>query len=131
MYKHKIPVHLEQEEIFVWGMTGRQILLVGCGVVLGYMFFTDLINALPSIWGLVLASACAGITVVLFTVAAFVRILGRGVEQWTVVGLLYLFTPHLYLWGPLDEESDDVPPQEHTLQEKALVMEQEEIGTQW
>lgn len=132
MYKHKIPVHLEQEEVFVWGMTGRQILIVGCGVALGYLFFTDVIGVISATWGILLAALCAGLTVSLFTFAAFKRILGRGLEQWAVIGLLFLFSPHLYLWAPLDEESEFPVLQEPSPQQKASnEVEKEIIGTQW
>lgn len=96
---HKVPIHLDIEDTFVFGLTLRQCLIVGMAAALGWSVFNEVSFALPFQFGAQVLAAFAGLVVACgIGCAAFLRISGRPIEQWAFVGLLYLSAPKLYRW---------------------------------
>src|SRR5689334_5531877 len=109
-YLHTVPIHLETEETFLLNLTGRQCLLLGCGVSLGSM----LVGQVPDLgWGLLLGGLCFCTLAVL----ALTRVAGRFLEEWAMVWLLSQCQPHCYLWRGVPPEGQDerkeTPPHTH------------------
>ncbi len=73
MYKRKMPLHLEQEDHLVAGLSARQILLIGSGTSMGYMAYQNLSFLLSSAVGSALALAFAMVLAGSFVLTAFVR----------------------------------------------------------
>ncbi|GHO89415.1 PrgI family protein [Dictyobacter formicarum] len=103
-YKHKIPIHLDVSDHIILGLTTRQLLLIGSGVALGYTVWSSLSFLNGSDAGLVCNALCSLVPVAIGVVAAFLQPAARGLEQWAMVWLLYLFTPKIYLWDLFPDE---------------------------
>src|SRR5947207_15110432 len=97
-YKHKIPLHLEVQDHIMFGLTARQLLLIGGGLAVGYLLWTDITSLNASQWGLVLAFLLFLPPAMLGCAAAFIRPSARGLEQWFLVWTVYLALPKRYLW---------------------------------
>jgi hypothetical protein len=108
-YKHKIPIHLEVEDHLIAGLSARQLLLIGAGLALGYLVWSNLLalNATP--WGWLLSLGIALLPALLGTVAAFFRPASRGLEEWAMVGCVSLAQPKQYVWAALPDEPERAP----------------------
>ncbi len=116
-YRHKIPLHLEVEDHIMAGLTARQLLLIGAGLAVGYLIWSNLSALTRSSAGLVLASLLCLLPVMAGLAVAFFRSGSRGLEEWAVVGLIYLAQPKHYLWSELPEDTSDVPDEQQVRSE--------------
>lgn len=101
MYAHRIPAHLETEDKFLFFLTLRQCIMLGIGSTIAYTSFFQVFTAVPSTalgLGFVAGLAVALLLVVCTVGLAFVKVYGRGAEEWAIVFLLYLAQPRVYLW---------------------------------
>lgn len=98
MYRHNIPIHLDQQDHLLVGLTARQVLLVGCGASLSYTLFNTTASLIPSLWGLILGAALAIFILCSSLLVSFLRPKGREIEQWAIIALLYLASPKIFLW---------------------------------
>lgn len=101
--QHKIPIHLDQEDKFLVGLTVRQLLILVVGGTLAYLamptssdFLSQLIN-----W---IATVLIAIVTVL---VAFVRIQHRDLDQWFLILLMYQLHPKIFIWSSLQESGDE------------------------
>ena len=93
--RHRIPTHLNIEDKAILGLTLREVACVGLGVLSGFAAYDRLAAAPPPLRllaGLLGLAGGAG--------GAFIRPLGRGLEEWCFVLLHYLATPRHALWHP-------------------------------
>ncbi len=93
--RHRIPTHLNIEDKAILGLTLREVACVGLGVLSGFAAYDRLAAAPPPLRllaGLLGLAGGAG--------GAFIRPLGRGLEEWCFVVLHYLATPRHALWHP-------------------------------
>lgn len=117
MYLHTVPIHLETEETFLLNFTGRQCLLLGCGVSIGSI----LVGQVPHLgWGLLLG----GLVLSAMVMLALTRIAGRYLEEWATVWLLYQIQPRRFLWT-------FVPPDDTTLDEQTTSTQEWEDQNTW
>lgn len=121
-FQHKVPIHLEQQDPFLFHLTVRQLLILGVGISLGYLIFSDM--DISNWVGLILAILLLLICVAASVVVAFVRIKHRDLEQWGLVLFLYVTQPQYYRWHPLVIE-ENVHEQEAS--EDALTEEEEQV----
>ena len=127
MFQHKIPIHLEQQDHLIAGLTPRQVLLLGCGASLSYTSFTNVSSAIPNLWGSALAIILAIVPAGLSTFTAFFQLRGRGLEQWAMITLLYFTSPKILLWSLHEEDEAATTEQEKRKEsEKQRRQEQEE-----
>ena len=121
-YKHKIPLHLEVEDHIMAGLTARQLVLVGAGLAVGYLIWSNLTALTRSSAGLILTGLFCLLPVIAGLAVAFFRSGSRGLEEWAVVGLIYLAQPKYYLWTEMPEEMgvapDEQPRHSHSLEEE-------------
>lgn len=93
--RHRVPTHLNLEDKAVLGLTLRELACLGLGALVGFTAYGQLAGA-PLVPRLLVALACLGAGAGL----AFVRPLGRGLEEWCFILLHYLATPRHALWHP-------------------------------
>ncbi len=99
MYSHKIPNHLEVEDMFILGLTIRQCVLIGVGAAMAYALFTDVFAAIADpVLGLVASLAAAFVLFGCLLAIALVKLAGRGLDEWLLVLLIYWLRPRIYLW---------------------------------
>lgn len=99
MYVHKIPIHLETEDKFVYSLTLRQCVVLGIGATLAYTGFFSVFTSLPNPGlGFTLGLLTAFSLLICGVALAFVKVFGRGLGEWATVLLVYLMQPHIYLW---------------------------------
>lgn len=99
MYQHKIPLHLETEDKFIFGLTMRQCVIFGVSACMGYASFSDLFHLIPTVLpALILGLVSAALLLVCGAVVALVNVYGRGLDEWAIVLLMYVSQPRTYLW---------------------------------
>lgn len=99
MYTHKIPNHLEVEDVFILGLTIRQCVLIGVGAAMAYALFTDVFAAFADpVLGLVVGLVAAFLLFGCLLAVALVKLAGRGLDEWLLVLLIYWLRPRTYLW---------------------------------
>lgn len=99
MYQHKVPLHLETEDKFIFGLTMRQCVIFGISACMAYASFSDLFSLIPNVLtALILGLVSAASLLVCGTTIALVSVYGRGLDEWAVILLMYLAQPRMYLW---------------------------------
>jgi hypothetical protein len=99
MYAHKIPIHLETEDKFLWHLTLRQCVVLTVGCTIAYTSFINMLATIPNpTFGLFAGTLVALLVMICAVALAFVNIFGRGLDEWGLVLLLYAAQPRLYLW---------------------------------
>jgi hypothetical protein len=98
---HKVPVHLDTQDTFLWNLTFRQVLILFVGGGMTYIVITtDWSTPLTAL----LCVLFGGITLVATLLVAFVRIAHRNLDQWCLLAFLYYSSSQRYLWSALSEQ---------------------------
>jgi hypothetical protein len=119
--KHEIPTHLEVEDKILFGLTVRQVLVLGFGLAIGYALWqhlgpshtvapgshflahASLSSPVPAPLRILLAAIpFAGSAIV-----AFYRHGGRSAEDWILAYARYLAAPKVSLWRTLPGRSSE------------------------
>src|SRR5947209_534982 len=99
MYSHKIPNHLEVEDVFILGLSIRQCVIIGVGAAMAYALFTDVFAAIADpVLGLVVGLVAALVLFGCLLAVALIKLAGRGLDEWLLVLLIYQLRPRIYLW---------------------------------
>jgi PrgI family protein len=117
--KHEIPTHLEVEDKILFGLTVRQVLVLGFGLAIGYALWqhlgpshtvtpgshflahASLSSPVPAPLRILLAAIpFAGSAII-----AFYRHGGRSAEDWMLAYARYLAAPKVSLWRTLPASS--------------------------
>lgn len=99
MYSHKIPNHLEVEDVFILGLSIRQCVIIGIGAAMGYALFTDLFAAIADpVVGLIVGLVAAFLLFSCLLAVALIKLAGRGLDEWLLVLLIYQLRPRISLW---------------------------------
>lgn len=117
--RHKLPIHLEQPDTLLFGLTARQSMLIGLGAGMGYSAWSTVNAAVSGLAGLLVAGLCGLLVAAFCTSMAFIQIKGRGLEVWIVIFLLYLGDPKIYLHQPLMVSTYDLSPDAEDESDKA------------
>lgn len=97
---HKVPIHLDVEEKFIFGWTVRQCFILGMGAALGWGLFVQMSGVLPlTVLAQLFSLFCGVVVFVISAGMAFFRLAGRSLEQWALVVLLYVSAPKWYRWS--------------------------------
>ncbi len=90
----EVPLLLKQEPTILFGMTGRQVLVMVCGLAIGFSLWQSL-SFFQSLVGIIFLVCLCGIPAVL---VAFLKIGTRPLEQWVFIVLAWMLVPeHLSL----------------------------------
>lgn len=104
---HKVPVHLDTQDTFLWNLTFRQVMVLFVGGGMSYLVITTNWSTPLTALLCILAGALCSIATLL---VAFVRIAHRDLDQWVLVAFLYHSSPRMYAWAAMHEqESEDIP----------------------
>lgn len=103
MNMHKVPVHLDTQDTFLWNLTFRQVLVLFVGGGMSYLIAT---TDWSTPFSALLCVIFGGIALVATVLVAFVRIAHRDLDQWCLVSFLFYSSPQQYLWSALEEEQN-------------------------
>ena len=99
MYVHKVPIHLETEDKFLYSLTLRQCAVLGIGATMAYTSFFSVFTQFPDAGlGFVLGLVVALCLLLCAVALAFATIFGRGLDTWAMVLLVYIAQPRTYVW---------------------------------
>lgn len=99
-------------------------MILGAGAAIAWITFSNVGDALPTVSGLIVAALCGLIVMAAIAVLAFYHVGGRGLEEWAIVGLLYILAPKHYVWTFNFDELDEE-------QQNAAQLEQEKEESEW
>lgn len=102
-YQHRIPIHLEEEDKFIFNLTGRQTLILGIGLAFGYIAASDFDFSYLS--GVIIGCVLFLVIFGLSAVVAFLPYHHRDLEQWALIALTYIAQPKYYIRGRLTLET--------------------------
>jgi len=106
MKKEEFPTFLNEQPTIIFGRTGRELLIVVCGLLLSYRIWGDISNLLPDFVGQFLAILLAGLLMIGFLVLALVKVGYRSLEEWIFTWFLFISVPKIYLlYKPLEDDS--------------------------
>lgn len=125
-YKHRIPLHLETQDHILGGLSARQLLLIGAGLAVGYLVWWDLSFLNESNGGLFLNAFISLLPALLGVVAAFFQPASRGLEEWAMVGIVYLAQPKRSLWAALPDEPISASSTQPLLHDSVSTEEEED-----
>jgi hypothetical protein len=97
----KVPSDIDMADRILWGLTARQLLILGATCIFGWGLYLPLAR-IPY-----LAAALAGVVAAMGIGVAFARPDGLVAERWLLEGLRYLATPRRRVLAP--EGLPDVP----------------------
>ncbi len=112
MKKEEFPTFLNEQPTVIFGRTGRELLIIVCGIVASYTTWGSVNGAIPGIGGQVFSGFMAALIVLASLVIALTNIASRPLEEWIVVWLTYVVMPRVYMYQPLEEEIDEDPNDE-------------------
>jgi hypothetical protein len=104
MKKEEFPTFLNEQPTVVFGRTARELLVIACGLVGGYVVWIRVGNFIPGPLGFTLGIMLAVIIVVSAFVVALVSIASRPLEEWFFCWLAFVMMPKLHLYRPLEED---------------------------
>ncbi len=123
-----VPLHLETEDHFLFGLTVRQCLLLFVGAGLSYSLFLQVFDRIPNPMAALIIGLSLALLFFLGMVAlAFAHVSGRGLEEWGLVILLYLSQPKVFIWHFNTPDAFDLLD----LQRKRLSYEKQEQESGW
>lgn len=115
---HKVPIHLDTQDTFLWNLTFRQVLILFVGGGITYLIITtDWSTPLAALFCLLAGGLCLVVTLLV----AFVQLAHRGLDQWLIIAYLFYSSPRVFCWSQLTEEQDT-----HKKQEKRSIPEKGE-----
>ncbi len=89
----ELPLLLGQQPRILFGMTGRQFLLLTCGLAASVSLWQQFASSEQSLSTTILLGCCCAIPTALAGVMAFVTLHTRHLEEWLFVLLAWLLTP--------------------------------------
>ncbi|GCE49937.1 hypothetical protein EI42_01675 [Thermosporothrix hazakensis] len=110
MKKEEFPTFLNEQPTIIFGRTGRELLIIVCGVVGGYSLWVNCSELLPDLWWMITCAILAGLVVLLSLIIALLPIAERPMEEWFMCWLLFVSMPRLYLYRPSEDVAEDEKP---------------------
>ena len=93
------PAYLNTPEKLLWGLTGRELIIIALGCSLGYKVWANSLFLLDGgLWGFILRLALALIPVLCSVALAKLRPGGRYLEIWLVLWWRFRGKKKLLLW---------------------------------
>lgn len=95
--QHKTPIHLDQPDKFILGLTSRQTIIMALGLSFGYLAFSAF-DYIDNLLLLIPALLCFALCVLAAALLAFIRYKHRDLEQWALIVFMFYASPRRYLW---------------------------------
>jgi hypothetical protein len=105
--KEEFPTFLNEQPTVIFGRTGRELLIIVCGIVAAYSVWANLKDTVGGVGGQVLSGFLAALIVIIALVIALTNIASRPLEEWIVVWLTYAVMPRVYMYQQPEEEIDE------------------------
>lgn len=112
MKKEEFPTFLNEQPTIIFGRTGRELLIVVCGIVVAYTTWGNVKGDIPGVGGMALGIFLAAVIVILSLVVSLTNIAARPLEEWLIVWLSYVVMPRVYMYQQPEEELDEDPTDE-------------------
>ena len=109
---HEVPTHLNVEDKVLYGLTVRQFLYLVVGSSATYTLW-DQLSPVATPLRAAVAVACVALTLAF----ALLRLSDRPLEEWFAAALVYLATPRLSTWWPVEPRPSDWYPAAESWQE--------------
>lgn len=118
MKKVELPTYFETQPTIVFGRTGRELIVILCGIALGYYMWSCITS--HSIAATALRIFLMAIPIVTSVLVALISIAERPLEEWVLILLFYAFTPKFYQYKPFDWEEEPQANEQTVLSGQAL-----------
>ncbi|HEY4387496.1 MAG TPA: PrgI family protein [Ktedonobacteraceae bacterium] len=96
---------MNEQPTIIFNRTGRELLLMAVGATVAYSSWIDLGNVVHG--NIIVVNLVKGlvalIVVVIALLVAFVKVAQRPLEEWAMVWVLYVITPKVYIYTPVEE----------------------------
>ncbi|BCL80635.1 hypothetical protein ccbrp13_31000 [Ktedonobacteria bacterium brp13] len=107
MKKEEFPTFLNEQPTVVLGRTSRELLIMLCGCVAGYVLYEYIGDLSASaLWG-ILSIVISCIPAVLAIAVALIYIGKRPLEEWFAAWAVYALSPKIYLYKPIMDSPKD------------------------
>jgi hypothetical protein len=116
--KVELPTFFETQPTIILGRTGRELIIILCGIALGYYMWSSITS--HTIAAIVLRIFLMAIPIVTSVLVALISIAERPLEEWALILLLYAFTPKFYQYIPFDREEESQASEQTVLYGQAL-----------
>ena len=104
MKKEEFPTFLNEQPTIIFGRTGRELLIIACGILLSVRVWSDIHTLLPDFTGTALGVVTVAAIMVAFLVLAIVKVGYRPLEEWILAWFLFVASPKVYMYRPEEEE---------------------------
>src|SRR5262249_7888776 len=111
---HKVPVHLDTQDVFLWHLSFKQVLVLFMGGGIAYLVAT---TDWSTPFAALLCLLGGGLCLVVTLLVAFVKVAYRDLDQWLVVAFLFYTSPRLYSWSARSEQERQDTVEEQGIQE--------------
>lgn len=118
MKKVELPTYFETQPKIIFGRTGREIIIVLCGIALGYYMWSCITS--HTVAASALRIFLMAIPIVTSVLVALVSIAERPLEEWALILLFYAFAPKFYQYMPFDREEESQANEQTVLSGQAL-----------
>jgi hypothetical protein len=115
--KVELPTYFETQPTVIFGRTGREIIIILCGIALGYYMWSCITS--ETIAATALRIFLMAIPIVTSVLVSLISIGERPLEEWALILLFYAFTPKFYQHTPFDWEEESQANEQMVLAEQA------------
>ncbi len=104
MNKEEFPTFLNEQPTVIFGRTGRELLIMVCGIVAGYTLWGNIHTLLKDPWWFILSLVLSILPVLLAIIIALIPVANRPLEEWAICWFLYKSMPRTFLYKPEEED---------------------------
>lgn len=119
MKKEEFPTFLNEQPTIIFGRTGRELLIIACGILLSFKVWGDITVLLPGWPGIALSIALIAVLMIAFFVLALLKVGYRPLEEWVLAWFLFVASPKVYMYRPEEENVEYAVESEETLRKQA------------
>jgi hypothetical protein len=115
MKKEEFPTFLNEQPKVIFGRTGRELLIMACGIIGGYTLWGNIHHLMKDPWWSVVSLVLAILPALFALVIALMPVADRPLEEWAICWLLYISMPRSYLYKPQEEDLEQVEKPENNV----------------
>ncbi len=104
MKKEEFPTFLNEQPTIIFGRTGRELLIIACGILLSARIWGDIHTLIPGVLGIMLAVVIIAAVMIAFLLLAILKIGYRPLEEWIIAWFLFVSSPKVYMYRSTEEE---------------------------
>jgi hypothetical protein len=111
MKKEEFPTFLNQQPKVVFGRTGRELLIIVCGIVSSYTLWGAIHTLLLIPWWSIVSVLLSILPLFVALIVALIPVAERPLEEWAMCWLLYAWMPRLFLYESQEEDLEQAEEQ--------------------